>query len=195
MSGIKILNDLNIQHAVHVLDPVFLVEEEHWTTFCSKKIDSEYIFVYDCDTDPLIKQFVDNLKKGTNLKVVTVNNNISYADKNFYFEGPDVFLSLIKDACFVVSNSFHAVAFSIIFKKQFTVFNRNEKINTRMRDFVQILDIPQVLLKNKLEVENYCFDIDYDDVYKILQSLKLKSKKFLDIALENKIKPSKNGAI
>ena len=78
--------------------------------------------------------------------MVTVNNNIKYADADYSLEGPEVFLSLILHADFVVSNSFHAVAFSVIFQKQFTVFNRFEKINTRMRDVVTLLGIPEVLL-------------------------------------------------
>lgn len=182
-SGNKILEDLGIKHVTQVLDPVFLLDSDHWKTICAPKQAENYIFVYDCDSDPLIHEFVKKLQRKSNYKIITINRNIKYADQDYSLEGPDVFLSLIKNAEFIVSNSFHAVAFSIIFKKQFTVFNRFEKINTRMRDVVQLLDIPKVLIENIDEIENYNFIIDYNKMNHKLLNLINHSKDFLNRAL------------
>ena len=43
--------------------------------------------------------------------------------------GPIDFITYIKNAEFIISNSFHGTAFSIIFEKQFVVINRKENIN------------------------------------------------------------------
>ena len=51
------------------------------------------------------------------------------------------FLGLMEGASFVLSNSFHATAFSVIFEKEFVVVERTEKINTRMRDFTAMLGL------------------------------------------------------
>jgi hypothetical protein len=183
-SGKKILENLGITDVTHVSDPVFLVDIAQWEQITAPRaLQEDYVYVYDCDSDPLIALFVEKLKTKHQLKIVTTNDNIKYADKNFSLDGPDVFLSLIRNASFVVSNSFHAVAFSIIFKKQFTVFNRSEKINTRMRDFVQILYIEEVLLKNKQEVINFDYVINYEQVAPKLNELIERSKAFLAKAL------------
>ncbi|MCF8273426.1 MAG: polysaccharide pyruvyl transferase family protein [Flavobacteriaceae bacterium] len=184
-SGIKILEDLGINRAIQVLDPVFLLESKYWDTISVKKLENDYIFVYDCDSDPMILTFIEKLKKKSNYKIVTVNKNIKYADKYYDLCGPDVFLSLIKNADFVVSNSFHAVAFSIIFKKQFTVFNRFEKINTRMKDIVNLLEISEVLIENKNQVNNFNYIINYDKMNSPLSALINHSRNYLENALIN----------
>lgn len=183
-SGKNILSDLGINEVTHVLDPVFLLAESDWRKLCLDPIIKEdYIFVYDFDSNPLIENFVKEQKKKYGYKVVSVNENVKYANHNFYLDGPSTFLTLLSNAKFVVSNSFHAVAFSGIFKKQFTVFNRSEKINTRMRDFVNLLDIENVLISNADECQNYNYTIDYDAFDKKLATLTQKSKDYLNNAL------------
>ncbi|MEP5341487.1 MAG: polysaccharide pyruvyl transferase family protein [Algibacter sp.] len=185
-SGKTILSDLGINNVTHVLDPVFLLEKSRWEKLCLESIVKEdYIFVYDFDSNPLIENFVKKQKEKHGYKIVSVNSNVKYANYNFYLDGPSTFLTLLSNAKFVVSNSFHAVAFSGIFKKQFTVFNRSEKINTRMRDFVNLLEIQNVLISNESESENYNYTIDYNAFDKRLATLTQKSKDFLINALKN----------
>lgn len=184
-SGKHILSDLGINEVTHVLDPVFLLDPTEWEKLCLDSIIKEdYIFVYDFDGNSLIEEFVTEQKIKHGYKVVSVNENVKYANHNFYLDGPQTFLTLLSNAQFVVSNSFHAVAFSGIFKKQFTVFNRSEKINTRMQDFVKLFGIEQVLISNSTESENYNYTIDYNAFDKRLADLTIKSQEFLINALE-----------
>lgn len=145
-SGISILEDLGVKDVVQVLDPVFLLDKSFWVDkFVDKKEEQEFIFVYDFDSNKEIERVANSLAKEKSLKIYTVNRNINYADKNFCLEGPDKFLALIYKATFVLTNSFHAVAFSLIFKKNFLVFNRSEKINTRMRDLLGLVGCLKLL--------------------------------------------------
>ena len=50
-SGVRILNELGIAKAVQVLDPVFLLEKEHWKSEFIHMIDEKYVFVYDFDSN------------------------------------------------------------------------------------------------------------------------------------------------
>mgnify|MGYP002139215271 CR=1 FL=1 len=86
--------------------------------------------------------------KGVCLKIITVNKNINYSDYNYYLEGPEKFLSLMYYAKYVITNSFHSVAFSLIFEKQFVVVNRTEAINTRMRDLLGLFDLSSLLINS-----------------------------------------------
>lgn len=190
-SGIAILKDLDINNVTHVLDPVFLLNKETWQKIATPVcISKPYILLYDADNNPSIKKYTLQIAKENNLKIISISPRINYADKNLSNKGPDIFLSLIKDATFVISNSFHAVAFSIIFKKQFVVFNRSEKINTRMQDFVNLFNISNTILaynfqkKEKINITNY---IDYNKVTPLLEYQIKKSKLFITNSLNQKL--------
>jgi len=182
-SGVKILNKLGLKNIEEVLDPVFLLNAQHWIDNFVTPIKENYIFVYDCDANEQIKNIVKETSKRYHLKIYTVNQNIKYAHKNYYQKGPKTFLSLIYGASFVVSNSFHAVAFSLIFNKLFFVVDRNENINTRMRDIMNMVGLSNLHLGKD---EYKTFDkvqIDYKKVNEILKSKIKESNSFLNNAL------------
>lgn len=179
-SGVAILKDLEFTNIKHVLDPVFLLDRKSWEDIASQEeVEKPYILVYDADSNPSIKDFVLRMSQKSKWDIITISDRISYADKNLSSRGPDVFLSLIKEASFIVSNSFHAVAFSLIFEKQFVVFKRSEQINTRMKDIVDLLDIKETMLPYKTTKEEYEYIINYDNVRPILQNHIKESKQFL----------------
>jgi hypothetical protein len=186
LSGKKILDDLKINNVTQVLDPVFLLEPEKWDQLITVEKETEkYIFIYDFDSNPLIKEMAENYKRKFNWKIITVNQLINYADKNYFLDGPIKFLSLVKNAEFVISNSFHAVAFSIIFKKEFVVFNRHDKINTRMRDLLASIGQNQLLIIDNKMVKSHTLNtIDFNHVQKCLDSLIETSSQFLKNALK-----------
>jgi hypothetical protein len=141
--------------------------------------------VYDFDTNVTLREFALQQAKARGLQIYTVNNNIRYADKNFYLHGPDVFLSLVHGADLVLTNSFHAVAFSLIFQKQFIVFNRSENINTRMRDLLILFNLDYLLVDNSIEFFYDSFNVDYSVIKCIMETKIFESKLFLNNALQN----------
>ena len=176
-SGVKILNELGIHNATQVLDPIFLLPKDHWMQFV-KPINEDFVFVYDFDSNPTIKQIALQLKKEKGWKIFTVNSNIKYADKNFNLEGPEKFLSLVTQSKYNLTNSFHSTAFSILFQKQFVVVNRKEKINTRMRDLLDLFQLNDYMVGNVSEFE--CLkDINYIIINELLKQNIQRSKKFL----------------
>ena len=182
-SAVSILNDLGIDTAVQVLDPVFLVEVKQWKKFVSS-IDEKFIFVNDFDSNPLLKKIALEFKKKKRWKIYTVNQNIDYADTNFWLEGPEKYLSLMYHASFVLTNSFHSVCFSIIFEKQLVVVNRIEPINTRMRDLLSLFHLSNCLVENYDDYTNL-ERVDYNLCLSLTQFHIEKSKQFLLNAIEN----------
>jgi len=176
-SGVQILNELGVTNVVQVLDPVFLLDKQHWVDTFIFPISEKFVFVYDFDSNPLVEKIAKCLKKEKGYKIYTVNKNITYADKNFYLERPERFLSLVYHAQFNITNSFHALAFSVIFEKQFVVVNRREKINTRMRDLTNLLQTQNLI--SSFEEFSRFKPIDYEKVNLILEERKRFSKDFL----------------
>ena len=184
-SGLKILENIGIENAVQVMDPVFLLPSDYWIANFVKPINEDFIFIYDFDGNPHIKMMAQELALKHGLKIYTINESIKYAHKNFAFEAPDVFLSLVSNAKYVLTNSFHAVAFSLIFNKKFYVFNRSQKINTRMQDLLQLVQLPEILWNKNKENDINTIDFNYNTINKILEDKIVFSKQFLTNALKD----------
>lgn len=180
-SGVRILNELGINNAIQVLDPVFLLDKNEWKKF-TKQINEDFVFVYDFDSNSVIKEIALKLKKEKGYRIYTVNPNITYADQNFWLEGPEKFLSLVLYAKMNITNSFHSTAFSLIFERELIVVNRSEKINTRMRDLLALFGLNEYLISKSEEVENL-LPIDFMKL-NLVKNLKIiESKQFLLNAL------------
>jgi hypothetical protein len=187
-SGIRILENLGIHRGVQVLDPVFLLDRGEWDSLCTHQEKDKYLLVYDFDRNDLIKRAAIQISREKNLKIYSIDHyKCKYANKSFPFAGPEVFVSLIKNAEFIISNSFHGTAFSILFEKSFFVINRNEKLNTRMIDLLASLGIERRLIAKEIDIKHMNSDIDYDAVNKKLSDLKLQSKQFLNNITKEKI--------
>lgn len=177
-SGVEILHSLNIHEAVHVVDPVFLLDKEDWDPIGTRGFKENYILIYDFDSSHLIKKMAMEIAKEKGYKIYTIHSGkLKYADKYFTLDGPETFVSLVKNAQFVISNSFHAAVFSVLYERQFAIVNRTEAINTRMRDLLEDLK-----LNDRFVDENY-------NLKQLLRSIKYKESKNI---LNEKIRFSKN---
>lgn len=183
LSGIKILQNLGIDRGNVVLDPVFLLSKDEWENIFLKsfgKQKEKYLLVYDFDNSEHIEKLVKKLSNKNQWKIYSIQKN-KYADKVFWKSGPFEFLALIDNAEFVISNSFHATAFSLIFNKQFAVINRKEGINTRMKDLLSVVNLENRMI---CEEQEEILPIDYKDVNILLKNKIDESKKYLDSAIE-----------
>lgn len=185
-SAVTILKDLEIKEVTHVVDPVFLLSAEDWIEkFDLKKTEAQsYVLVYDFENNPLVKEYALHLQKTQGYQIIALNKVIDYADMIYWDIGPVEFLGLMHDASFVLANSFHATAFSFIFKKQFLVFNRSAGINTRMKDFLTEFGLEQRLADsfNQQALED---TIDFSVIEERLNQRIEISKKYLQNAIQN----------
>lgn len=132
--SLPLLESLGRNDGVAVCDPVFLLSREQWDKILpTSSIEEEYLLVYDTENSNKLKDIAQSIAKERNLKIFNISGSRkSYVDKDFWVSSPIDFVQLIRDAEFVVSNSFHATAFSLIFQREFCVVNRSEAINERM---------------------------------------------------------------
>ena len=174
------IHDLTDKEITVVSDPAFLLSKEDWSRFCypinkSKK----YILYYNLLTSKEGDRLVEMLKKKWGYDVVEVTGSVR--SKKFgkrYVQTADAFkfISLIKDAEFVVTSSFHGTAFSIIFEKQFYATGFGERVG-RVKSLLSLLHIEERLIS---DVDSLPGDkIDYISVSKGLTKLLLKSKDYI----------------
>ncbi len=180
-SGLAVLKSLGIENAQTVLDPVFLLDKAHWEAMAKlpPKAEKPYLLVYDFDNSTAVRAQAEKIAAERGLKIYSIFN-LPYAERCFELCGPEEFLGLVRQADFVLSNSFHATAFSVIFEREFAVVERTEKINTRMRDFTALLGIPEHMLRPGSAVPP---EIDWNGVRGRLETEIARSKAYIDNVL------------
>ncbi|GAE35928.1 polysaccharide pyruvyl transferase family protein [Halalkalibacter akibai] len=186
-SGLNILDKLNVKKAITVVDPVFLLDINEWNQLAKTEFNEDFILIYDFDNSELIKKIAKEFSEKYNLKIYSIGaTKLNYADENFHLHGPDTYISLIKQSKYIISNSFHAAVFSIIYKKDFIIVNRTEAINTRMRDLLDDLNLNDRLIEEGESLDKILINIDYQKVNVILDNKISQSKQFLNTVLSNK---------
>lgn len=179
--GVRILRQLGLS-AVQVVDPVFLLPKNEWGKLSvSPSIKGKYILVYDFGRNKMMQEFAIRYAKKHQLKILSLNDFVShsYADYNINNAGPREFLGLIKNAECFISNSFHGTAFSIIFEKQFFVFNRKDAVNSRMESLMEMAGLQDRLIINESDFEKMDSHIDYDAVNSRISEYVAQSKDVL----------------
>lgn len=142
--AVDIIYDLIGQKCTLLLDPVFCINEESWRKISYRpywKDDRKYVFAY----------FLGSIPK----EVYEYSNKIGYDiikcfDKDNlerYIISPEEWLYLLGNASYVFTDSFHATAFSIIFRRNFAVYPRNESKS----DMQMITRIESILSTFNLE--------------------------------------------
>ena len=96
---------------------------------------------------------VKEISKLLDLKIIIINARYSkYSlSKNVLFsEGPEEFLTLINNASFVCTDSFHGTAFSIIFQKDFITFSNfsenKDDLDKRREDLLKKVNLTNRLI-------------------------------------------------
>lgn len=173
-SGVVLLAEMGLE-GVQVVDPVFLLPKEKWEEIAIKPAQQDYILVYDFDNNQKIKQTAQTIAAETGRKIVSLFP-VAWADEVWDNAGPREFIGAIRKAGIVLSNSFHATAFSLIFQKDFYVVNRTEGINARMKDLVGDLGLSERIISS---VPNTFTAVDYTDATMLLKKKIAASKDYL----------------
>lgn len=171
-SGLKLLQTMNYTGAL-VCDPVFLLDVDVWNSEFSLSEGSgdKYVLVYDFECSKEVQTVAERIAKEKGLLIYSIGPYpLGYAEKNFVNSGPDVFVSLVRNATCVVSNSFHATAFSFIFKRDMFVVRRADGLNTRMQDLLMRYGLSDRLVDCNASRETLMSHIDYSKVDDILSA-------------------------
>ncbi len=181
-SGLEILNSFGIPDVKLVSDPVFLLSEQEWSKLAKdKKTCKPYVLIYAFDNKDTAHKIAANIacKNGFDIK------NFSFKKKE-YGSGPCEFLQLIKNADVIVTNSFHAIAFSLIFKKQFIVVNRTEKgLSERLDNILKISDLENRKISDAEQaIPLFEEKIDYSERTKNIQEFANESKNFIERCID-----------
>jgi len=195
-AGLEILNNIGIKNAVHLLDPTFLYNKESWVSHFNKKclINEPYVLVYALDSEEsTLINYAKVIASHKGYKVALISFDIRKRNKknvDYYFhnKSPEYFINLFSNADFIVTNSFHGVAFSINFEKQFIAMSR-KAYNSRLESILSLVNLQSRLMprNNNFNINMAFREIDYDKVNHIIEEQRKKLIDFIIFNLKNKI--------
>jgi hypothetical protein len=164
--------------ATPVLDPTLLFGNFNQV---EENIDiKKYILIYTYGFNGNQIKRIKEFARTKNLKMISAGFYYKWCDMNLPVTA-FTFLTLVKNADYVITPSYHGVIFSIIYKKQFGVFTHMRmKVESILRQF----DLNDRILDENKNIEDIIDkEIDYPKVESLLGEKRRQSIEYLKNAL------------
>lgn len=186
MSGCALIKQLTGKEAQHLPDPTMVLEKEEWDKIMKRpqySIEKKYCLVYFLGgmTDKT-KEIIEEYALNEGCQIIDV---LDRQIPEYYFTKPDEFIYLVANAQMVFTNSFHGSVFSIIYHKNFRVFDRvdsgMEMMGNRIHTLISVFGLKKCLDISSLE------EIDFSTVDSVLDGERKKAYLYLDTVIGSRI--------
>ena len=190
------------------VDPAMLLSAEEWDEVASKSpVKDRYALVYFFSDSRVVRKRAQAFCVRHGLRMIM----IPYAKQEYNLTdaagpgeriaktGPREFVSLIRGAEFVLTDSFHGAVFSLIYKKPFVVFERNKSghvsMNSRLYDLLELFEQSHRLIDLSLigELDNL-YEVETEKIEAILQREKARSQTYLRNAIQTAVSAADEAA-
>lgn len=198
--GKKIIQEIcgNIPVQV-VCDPTYLFTKEEWGEFIPVKLleEEKYILCYFLGNDKRLFDLARRFSRLKGLKLLSIltcevasEGDDSFPDRLITGATPEDFVNYIRGAEYILTDSFHGLAFSVINEKQFYLFYPQrdylaQSRNSRLDNIIKMWGLEDRLItENDIDwVPNKVCDIDYELVTQKVHSKRDESIEYLKNAL------------
>lgn len=170
-----------------IIDPTLMLNAAEWDKLCAERmVEKPYLLIYKLKGDSRLDEIAYKIAAEKKLQVVRISfgrQSGSHGEKVIVLPQIGEFLSLIKHADYVVTNSFHGTCFSINYQRRFLVVTRNN-YNTRVENILAKLGLKDRLYRDSMDVSECCAEIDYAEAAGKLEQERTKAKNWLRGAIE-----------
>lgn len=193
--AVDIVQPLTRLPVEQVLDPTLLLTKEQWNEISAERLVQEgYMFCFFLGYNPQARALAAEYARKHGLKIVTIPHASSlyvaggntWGDRRFWDASPADFLSLVKHASCVFTDSFHACAFSSIYEKEFFVVHRAGRagMSGRIQSLVSMLGCEAHFCdtedKLKLSYLESLAPVDYETSREEFKNLREQSLAYLE---------------
>ena len=194
-SGSLIVKQLTGREVMTVADPTMLFDGHTWQEMlpCKTVQEGKYIFSYLLGTSKEYRAEILKLSKETGLPIVSIHQyvdaDLGFGDISVTDAGPIEFVNLIRNAEYVCTDSFHGSVFSILYHRNFVVFNRyadnsSASKNTRIESLCSRLGLSERRFSGNI-IQDMKKHIDYIAVDKELKKIRDESRAYLECAFDS----------
>lgn len=181
-SGAELVKTFTGENAQVNIDPTLLLTSDEWDKITTDvEIKKPYIFLFNVLKPKRMIEYAVKLGQQKNMQVYYLNdkhlpiNGIKYLDP----VSADKFVSIIKNAEYVITNSFHGSAFSVLYHKKLIMeLDTATKRNTRSEELLKQLRITDFEITDK-SLPNPDAVVDWERVDRVLEEQREVSKKYI----------------
>lgn len=159
-----------------VIDPTLLLSADEYIPITAQpQEDEKYLLMYSRRYSPEMEACAEELARANGWKIVDISLravNAERGHKMAYAAGVEEFLSLVKHAEYVVTNSFHGLIFSVQFRRPFSVFVR-EQSSSKINEVLSLFGLG-----------HHSINVDYDAVHRNIESARAEAMSFLKMELD-----------
>lgn len=173
-SAVRLLKERGIE-AQLVLDPTLLLQSNDYacleTEVSRQFANHRHVFLYCLDKHPLQDEMILRINEKTKMLVMNIMENLQI----------DNWISGLRTANYVVTDSFHGTVFSILFHKKFIVVANEQRGLTRLQSLLKMFGLENRLIMSfeNFDCEKLDAEIDYELVDVFLNQEREKSFAFL----------------
>lgn len=183
-SGVQILlNQYNYKGAVRVLDPTLLMTSDFWREHAPKrKIKEDYILIYNLMRNNDLDVFAEKIASKTGYKLYrfcTRYDQMVRNGKSILVPNVWEFISLIDNASLVITDSFHATAFSMNLNTE-PICIYPKEYGGRISEFLELLDEEKRHMKDIDDVNILDRHVNFKRVNTVLQKERVAAKMIFD---------------
>ena len=199
--ALPVLQELTDKPLSVTVDPVLLLEKDDWMKIIRyPQVGQKYSLCYLLGDSLAQRKAVKIYSSKIKCKILTFPHILKNAvrkcdlllgDIHDYTSGPCDFLGLIDNAEIVITDSFHACVFAMIFQKPFVVFERDiigakENMNSRIYDFLEEYHLEKQLVTAEVLMNmNKIPKVDFTYAHEHWKERREESLEFLENALKD----------
>lgn len=175
-----------------VMDPTFLLSKNEWNEIVTpvENINKPYVLCFFIGKNEIHREWATKMAKKSGLNLISLSDgvlkemDINHGDKRLYNVDSRQFMWLIKNAEYVITDSFHCMVFSIIFESKFYIYKRDndsdtKSMNSRIYTLTQMLGLQSQIVDG--DESKWNFDKTSEEIY---DGVSEKIQKEVDRSLE-----------
>ena len=164
--GAQMLSHLLGKDVPCVVDPTLLLPADKWTKMMKiPKTSERYLLVYDLNGGVPMLNIARKVAAEKRLKIycITRHPDIGFIyksiDKVIYDAGPREFVGYFSKASYVITDSFHGTAFSLIFRRNFNTYIAVAKSSQRIKSLLTVCGLSHRVIMDgtRIDTSDKCF--------------------------------------
>lgn len=186
-SAVEILDNLGLD-AFQVLDPTLLLNADEWGQYLKPIPVKKYVLVYQLHNDKKLGEYAKKVAKENDLPLIRVSASFHQIIREGKFVwAPDMgtFLSYIKNAECMITDSFHGTVFAINFNTPFVEVLPNNNTGTRNMSILKLTGLSGRILKDINDVSLAKEKIDFSYANQVLEENRNESIQILKKMIED----------
>jgi len=180
-SAVSILKSMGLT-GIQVLDPTLLLDGYFWSKLCKPIKEKNYILVYQLGNNKTLNNYAKKLARVKNLQLIRVSPTLHQAfrgGKFAFLPSLEKFLSLVKNANCLITDSFHGTAFAINFGTQFIEILPTNTTSSRNVSILRLTGLTDRILSDPRDLSLIDKKIDFKKVELIIRNERKRSLKIL----------------